>query len=101
LVSDLVQRVCSNNDVDATDHLKPERRKTKACDGDNDSFYHSLQDTANPFLTLKLHSNHRIKKITVVNVHTGDYCKGHPKECTERLHGALVGVLTGRQGKIS
>ena len=99
---ELVKKPCSISDINATEHLTNThvtRDKIHACDGNTDSFYHSIEKTEerNPFITISLNGTFVIKTITVVNVHTGGYCKdpSTTKDCTERINGAKVEVLTG------
>ena len=97
--TEVVNIPCSRSDITATQHLTdPLRDTVHACDGDTDTFYHSEQvaesETHSPFFTIQLDSTYRIKTITVVNVHTGGFCEGSPKDCTERIDGAKVEVLT-------
>ena len=98
MLIELVKKPCSTSEVTATEHLKnPLRESTDACDGDTKTFYHSNQSIKerNPFLTIGLNGTFAIKTITVVNVHTGEYCTNNAKDCTERINGAKVEVLTG------
>ena len=96
---DLLKKPCSVSDVTATEHLtNPLRHKIHACDGDTDTFYHSQWVegvNSSPFFTLQLGDTFHIKTITVVNVHTGNYCTNNPVDCTERINGAKVEVLAG------
>ena len=98
---ELVKKPCSDSDVTATQHLaKPLRDKIHACDGDTETFYHSIFGTQerNPNLILSLNGTFVIKTITVVNVHTGEFCESdyeNAKICTERINGAKVEVLAG------
>ena len=98
-LQELVKKPCSISDVTATRHLiSPLRDKIEACDGNTSTFYHSVFDrgvAASPFFTLNLGGTFLIETITVVNVHTGAYCKTHGKHCTERINGAKVEVLNG------
>ena len=93
---------CTNSDISATPHLaSPLRDITHACDGNTDSFYHSVHKddsarTYSPFFTIQLEGLSTIKTITVVNVHTGAYCKTHSVPCTSRIDGAKVEVLKGK-----
>ena len=95
---ELVKKPCLKSDVTATQHLtSPLKQEIDACDGDTDTFYHSIENTdeRNPFLAVSLGENFLIKKITVVNVHTGNFCTDNPGDCTERINGAKVEVLKG------
>ena len=80
------------------------RDAVHACDGNTDSFYHSEQvrswETQSPFFTMQLGGTYSIKTITVVNVHTGLYCKWNAKACTERIDGAKVEVLKAGDGMV-
>ena len=102
--TEMVKKPCMASDIIATAHLtSPYRPHTDACDGNMDSFYHSVQveswETQSPFLTIMLDGTYGINKITVVNVHTGGYCDYLPVDCTERIEGAKVEVLTA--GKLT
>ena len=102
---ELVQIPCSRDDITATPHLtSPLRDSVHACDGNTDSFYHSVQvqswEKASPFFTIQLDGTYRVKTITVVNVHTGGYCVWNPKDCTERINGAKVEVLSEGEGTV-
>ena len=95
---ELVRKPCSGSDIIATDHLRGPRRDVfHACDGSTSSFYHSKQNIGerNPYWIIHLRGTFSIETITVVNVHTGRYCLGQPRDCTERLNGAKVEVLQG------
>ena len=96
---ELVKKPCSVSDVTATEHLtNPLRDKIHACDGDTSTFYHSQWTegvNSSPFFTLLLGDTFHIKTITVVNVHTGDHCNNNAQDCTERINGAKIEVLTG------
>ena len=90
---------CSRSDIDATQHFESPLRDTiHACDGDTDTFYHSEQPPSgtmrNPFFTVQFDSTYRIDTIIVVNVHTGGHCDNAPADCTGRIDGAKVEVLT-------
>ena len=100
-LKELVKRPCSDSDVTATAHLDNEEKfkLSKACDGNTNTFYHSKQvdssERHSPFFTIQLpESNFKIRRVTVVNVHTGLYCISLPRQCTERIKGAKVEVLT-------
>ena len=89
---------CSRSDIDATQHLmSPLRGSTHACDGDTDTFYHSVQVESgrrhSPYFTIQLDNTYKIQTITVVNVHTGVHCNNDPADCTGRINGAKVEVL--------
>ena len=90
---------CSRSDVDATQHLESPLRDTiHACDGDTDTFYHSEHPESgtrhSPFFTVQFDNTYRIETITVINVHTGEHCDNSPADCTGRINGAKVEVLT-------
>ena len=90
---------CSRSDIDATEHLmSPLRDSIHACDGDTDSFYHSVAADSgrrhSPYFTVQFDNTYSIETITVVNVHTGVHCNNDPRDCTGRIDGAKVEVLT-------
>ena len=94
-----MQIPCSRSDIRATQHLtSPLRDSIHACDGNTDTFYHSEQvksgRTHSPFFTVMFDDDYKIKTITVVNVHTGVHCNNDPADCTGRIDGAKVEVLT-------
>ena len=92
---ELVTKPCTDSDVIAAAHLKtPLRPKKHACDENTDTFYHSLGRLDSPYLTIQLNDTYKITKIIVVNVHTGQYCLTHAEDCTKRIDGAKVEVLT-------
>ena len=78
--------------------VSPLRDTIHACDGDTDTFYHSEQPESgtrhSPFFTVQFDNTYRIETITVVNVHTGAHCDNDPADCTGRIDGAKVEVLT-------
>ena len=98
VLMELVKKPCSPDHVTASPHFTdPLRDKVHACDGDTNTFYYSEENETDPFLTIQLDGTYRIKKITVVNVHTGSYCqdRGGAEACTRRLDGAKVEVMHG------
>ena len=104
-IKDVVKKECSDSDVEATEALKTDRSKARVCDRDKTTFYHSEQGSngngvQNPYLTLNLNGNYRITTITVVNVHSGAYCRDEPMLCVKRLDGALIEVLAGKKKSI-
>ena len=103
-IKDVVKKKCSDSDVTATPSLRDELVKTRACDKDNATFYHSTEGenvaekgVPDPYLILNLNGTYRITTITVVNVYTGQHCNNTPENCTNRLDGAKVGVLSGKK----
>ena len=104
---ELVTTPCSDTDINATPHLPtPLRDTVHACDGNTDSFYHSVHlDPAdisyNPFFMIQLEGISKVKRVTVVNVHTGAYCKTHSQQCIDRIDGAIVEVLTAGNGVVA
>ena len=78
--------------------VSPLRDTIHACDGDTDTFYHSEQPESgtrhSPFFTVQFDDVYRIETITVVNVHTGAHCDNDPADCTGRIDGAKVEVLS-------
>ena len=101
VLTELVKKPCSDSHVTATQHfINLLRVKTDACDGDTDTFYHSIEEPQerNPNLTLSLNGTFVIKTITVVNVHTGGFCESDDEKakiCTKRISGAKVEVVAG------
>ena len=103
-IKDVVKKKCSDSDVTATPSLRDELVKTRACDKDNATFYHSTEGenvaekgVPDPYLILNLNGTYRITTITVVNVHKGGYCTINKENCTSRLNGTKVEVLTGNK----
>ena len=97
---DLIKKPCQAVNVEATTALEhsENRTNTKACDKQNSTFYHSAREQTDPHLTIKLEKTYFIKTITVVNVHTGDYCQTNDTKlkCIKRLDGATVEILKGK-----
>ena len=51
-------------------------------------------DTHSPYFTVMFDNFYRIEKVVVVNVHTGTHCYNDPRDCTRRIDGAKVEVLS-------
>ena len=96
---DLIKEPCKDENVEATAPIdRPaSRTQTKACDKDDNSFYHSARNQDEAYLTIKLGRTYFIENITVVNVHTGDYCENEntKEKCIKRLDRATVEILKG------
>ena len=96
-----MKKPCKRSRIDASEALALANVNTdcsveRACDGNTDSFYHSIEDNIkDPFFKLSLGGSFMIKKITVVNVHKGGHCNKNPSDCTSRLNGSLVEVISG------
>ena len=89
-----VTKPCSTGDASATDHLTdPLREQVLACDDDTNTFYQSLE-VDSPFFTVEFDDDYEIRKIEVINAYTGEDCVANPTDCTSRLNGAKVEVLT-------
>ena len=89
-----VPKPCLATDASATEHLTdPLREQVLACDDDTTTFYQSLE-VDSPFFTVEFDKNYEIRKIEVINAYTGEDCAANPTDCTSRLHGAKVEVLT-------
>ena len=78
--------------------MSPLRDSIHACDGNTDTFYHSVQVDSgrrhSPYFAVQFDNTYSIETVTVVNVHTGAHCNNNPVSCTRRIDGAKVEVLT-------
>ena len=85
---------CNEADIDASERFES-RYKTCACDRDNETFYHSIDDSLDHHFTLLFHHTYAIKIVTVLNVHHGDSMLNIPERIS-RMNGALVQVRTNK-----